>query len=1633
MALTDADVGLGTTIVPASPQRASRSVTPMSDEAVGLKPDQFTQALSETNVDRALTSVFNAAKSLGKGTLAAGDMIFGLGGQALGLGVNVGGRTQALLRGESRKIAGITGEIAQEQLVPEVLNAPLSYLMKKLGGGEAYDQQAVATLIENLANKVEQTSRKAGILVTAEDAKLFFNAAMLGLGVKGTQAGAKAVQDRIAAARQAAEVRRIVDGATAVDAPLAGARAKASAQPEQPATTINRTLGIRTPKEVEAAQAAKRKDVKKAFDEPAPGSDYSSIENSIFRADERISNHEAYTRAQEIKDIPGGDILPPDPTVTKTPFREGEPVSDSAILVDHRGQPVDAVLSSGMHKVRTGQGATLTAEELIAVRQAARASEQLMQGPGRLQRGSADWKAVASTFVATAAGTALGVWGYKKYKEWEASQQELEETPGQKFDRDMEEHRRLQPSPINPEDPLPAPKPNRDGLFEAMDPSGLLPFAVAAGAVKMKGGMWHPEAVTRLSKSMDLGRNMDNEVVHLVPDLRNKLGREPTAIEIKDAYDKLPSRVEAAWGDRAVKNYLNKHAGTSTDPLKDIEIPFGEGTKRWEDVTDAAFVSSKASDFQAPGDRRNPTIRAQQDMFKGAKPDEDIWQISVLGIPKGEVAGVRLSEGRAITALNNYLSHMGDYARQNIPPEKLAQYDFVRLAQETYKNDLRVAKEMERAAAASTKDLPVYRDYTENNPGTLEGMKWVELTVPERLTPEQARSVRPATDADLEALYGDANLDAVRTGAGHIAISSDGKPIVNNYTKDIVWGATPEEAWAAGRLAEEGNQLGHCVSGYCDAVASGESRIYSLRDAKGKSHVTIEVQPPGRYGGGAVSLIKNTTPDIVQIKGKQNRAPVAQYIPYVQDFVRSGKWGDVGDLDNTGLIQYGNKYLTPDELGPAQSEFMARRGQEGKADHRLLTAIGSVTGGATIISLANPEDPLRGAIYGALAGGVLGTQAGRTALQTLVKSPDVALGAISTRLGNMAPELKHSMRTHELNVLQKIERINDQVLPFIQTLGNMPKQVQDTVANALLNGRMSVIEGIPQLRNTYRGVAQALSQIETELQGLGRFGEGLVGYFPRMVKDFEGLKKHLGQEHAKGLELALVEADAKMIRKHGRHLTDVEQSIVANRYLYKQDQTSFQPGYAKSRRIKEVTPELQQFYETPTDSLLRYISGAVNDIETARFFGRDLKVNKQGKKVYNNIDKSIGNLTARLMSEGKITSDQAAELRDILKARFEYGDKGMHPALGAARNITNTALLGNVASMATQIGDSLMTVYHQGLVPTIQAVAQRVAGKQKMTPKQLGLINHIAEELSERGITGKALHNTMKWSGFHAVDMFAKGLNLNAGLIKNTKLAQTISGRKLLQERWGQAFGEEFPALLDDLKNKRVTDRVEQLQFAELSDAQPVSKAEMPEAYLRNPNGRILYQLKTYMLKQADIVRRDVYQNLASGKPSLIMKGAKNAAALGAIYAAAGIPGDVIKDWLSGRDIDPFSTPQIVENVLQTFGVNRYAQAKLEKGQVTDFVQDLVTPPARVFEDLVKTIHSAAGNGMTDWKGASYIPILGRPAYDRWLDGNVRKEISQKRLYNTGRPVGDRQKLSPEARDYLKRKRDDRKRKAAQP
>lgn len=233
--------------------------------------------------------------------------------------------------------------------------------------------------------------------------------------------------------------------------------------------------------------------------------------------------------------------------------------------------------------------------------------------------------------------------------------------------------------------------------------------------------------------------------------------------------------------------------------------------------------------------------------------------------------------------------HIMDVLREDlttgrIRPEQLNKVSITDAVRRTSQYDQEMAKKMAEARTASRQGLPLYKEYP-------EGYKWIELNKPGAFAQES------------EAM-------------GH-----------------SVRGYEPPKGhpdWTEGSGDSGSSSYGH---GGWEAIKSGKAKVYSLVDPKGAPHATVEVKhpqeisddlrykhkdkindrisdyfmdnPDATYEEAMESVLagmKNDfPPSITQIKGKQNRAPNEDYLPYVQDFVKSGKWSDIGDLQNTGM------------------------------------------------------------------------------------------------------------------------------------------------------------------------------------------------------------------------------------------------------------------------------------------------------------------------------------------------------------------------------------------------------------------------------------------------------------------------------------------------------------------------------------------------------------------------------------------------------------------------------------------------------------------------------------------------------------------------------------------------------------
>ena len=969
----------------------------LSHEAIFNTPPAFEQeAKAGPSV---LGAVGEAAGQLGKATAAAVDMIAGIPAQLLGVGAAAGARAAALGSGESRQIQDLASAAAQEQIPqdvakmlgihPELLTKPTQYLIERFGGGKEFDQSVVTKTVDSIAKTLEHST---GGVVTEQDAKDYFNTVMAAGGVKGVEIGGKALGEHIKArAAERATAERPAAPVAESGVPLENpdpARYK-------PVYTEGKLTGWEDkskPPTAEEAGAVSAKQVKEIFARAKKGvtaeeADVQTVKNIFERA----------LRPQEAA---APEAAAEEPAVTPktriaTPPMIGEEIP----------QPISDALDSAFGKISRGERPTLTAEELLALR-AMRQSSPIVDAMGKPMRGAIDPR-LLKVMGAFAGGVGVGLTGlglYKMYETWQDYKKVKEQN--EQLEMENKSLRQLQEDMLRRRDE----EQNKDQeltprrgkiLAEAAGITALMAPALI-GAMRVKGtGIWSPRAVEGLHGELAASLHGPEETVIQGLQERGKLSVDATDAEMWKAHD---AHVDALRNrsEKMVTDYLNRHAGTETDPLRDIKIPVGDKMVRWEDVTDKAFEAAR--------------IPERLDLMKQGKAEigEPIWS---LGKDRGYITDAEQASASSSDALKSYLSHVGDYLRLNVDPAKLGQYDLVRAVKETAANDERVAKLAEKARVASSKELPTVKEYS-------DGSRWVEIKAPEKLTAEQGKRVKQVEYAGIKAT-------GSRGGSVYEALDTQGKPIENNYTREPARGATPEEAFLAGRLAEEGNIMGHCVGGYCADVFAGNSRIFSLRDAKGESHVTVEVTKPGDVLSGEILMqkgpqgkaawedylkelevnrnedlhnfisrrypqlaaaIENTPDNIAQIKGKQNRAPDSRYLPAVQDFVKAqGPWGEVGDLEGTGLTKGSNVFKWPDfkryaeqagikfdpesyytdaevkSLISQTAEVKAKSGldsQRGSADPKHLAKLAVLAGGVALGAYLDPQHPVQGGLFG---------------------------------------------------------------------------------------------------------------------------------------------------------------------------------------------------------------------------------------------------------------------------------------------------------------------------------------------------------------------------------------------------------------------------------------------------------------------------------------------------------------------------------------------------------------------------------------------------------------------------------------------------------------------------------------------
>lgn len=603
-----------------------------------------------------------------------------------------------------------------------------------------------------------------------------------------------------------------------------------------------------------------------------------------------------------------------------------------------------------------------------------------------------------------------------------------------------------------------------------------------------------------------------------------------------------------------------------------------------------------------------------------------------------------------------------------------------------------------------------------------------------------------------------------------------------------------------------------------------------------------------------------------------------------------------------------------------------------------------------------------------------------------------AIRPIASVMREIAPKVYRAMIGMEGQVLRKTHNYHAETIPFIKAyrkLKRTNRQDAKRFGLALYNKDFTTARNILAISQGREGVAtldktiDSLSRLGKEMKKNGIEFDGIDHYFPRLIKDIEGLKLHL---RSKKQRTGFARTKAAAAKRLKRPLTENEEIKLLNRYM----STSFSStkkltGSTRKRRVVKVDEDMVKFYDDPITSLDLHIRDAVSAIERSKFFGENMKRTKDGLEL---VDNSIGALVKKM----GIGEDVTNQVTSLLRSRFTKGEQSGHGAWATLRQGIGGLTLGNPYSAVRQLGDIPVSLWYNGLINGLKSIpkATLTTMKSQMGIETKGGINadafgymvEMAQELSTGGVGSnfvkRAAANLYVYGGFKAVDRLGKNILLESSLRKAQNMAKSRAGKRKFVDRYGTSYtADDMQRLLKDLDDGTLSEIVKQHIGAELMRVQPVSRSNMPQMYLDHPNGRIFWQFRTWGLNQIELARTTAFKDMFSKDPRKVAKGASSFALLYAYVGATGMGITELQRWAIGKDPltekpADFFTDEMFWQVMGNFTMDRYGLEQLaEKTDAADIIAGFTPPSITIPASIAVHLAASASAGVTgDMEGA---------------------------------------------------------------
>lgn len=263
-----------------------------------------------------------------------------------------------------------------------------------------------------------------------------------------------------------------------------------------------------------------------------------------------------------------------------------------------------------------------------------------------------------------------------------------------------------------------------------------------------------------------------------------------------------------------------------------------------------------------------------------------------------------------------------------------------------------------------------------------------------------------------------------------------------------------------------------------------------------------------------------------------------------------------------------------------------------------------------------------------------------------------ALVPLEEVIKGISPELYNMNRRLEISKLQRTKGYFERVKGFIDKAQKMSADDFYTFDLALKNRdteKAAFYLKKYNIEQDFGEVRKILDELREQMLDVGVDVAYLPDYFPRVIKDADGLLDYVESTFYGRPEYSVIQKVLEEKAKDGRIRTKEDEAQIINSLIrgYAGGISLANIGNVKERSIQVIDQFMNRYYKSSLDALSSYISGSVQLIENKKYFGKETKELQNLRRMVANRETTI--------AEYKRMEPKEAKWKEIKTRNYKIG------------------------------------------------------------------------------------------------------------------------------------------------------------------------------------------------------------------------------------------------------------------------------------------------------------------------------------------------------------------------------------------